>query len=95
MVNLRPGRTGLPFVVFISPKGRARHDVRVKVGTPPNFTAAVSVRPEVALMAGELDNSSLLRLAAWIELNRDIIIQHWDGVMATKDAEAAIKNLND
>jgi hypothetical protein len=31
MANLRPERTGLPFVVFISQRGGARHDVRVKV----------------------------------------------------------------
>ena len=31
MANLRPERTGLPFVVFISQKGGARHDVRVTV----------------------------------------------------------------
>jgi hypothetical protein len=30
MANLRPERTGLPFVVFISQKAGARHDVRVK-----------------------------------------------------------------
>ena len=28
MANLRPDRTGLPFVVFISQRGGARHDVR-------------------------------------------------------------------
>ena len=31
MSNLSPRRTGLPFVVWISPKGGALHDVRVKV----------------------------------------------------------------
>jgi hypothetical protein len=31
MANLRPERTGLPFVVFISQRGGARHDVRVKL----------------------------------------------------------------
>jgi hypothetical protein len=31
MANLSPKRTGLPFVVWISPKAGAPHDVRVKV----------------------------------------------------------------
>jgi hypothetical protein len=31
MANLRPERTGLPSVVFISQKCGARHDVRVKI----------------------------------------------------------------
>ena len=32
MANLRPDRTNLPFVVWVSQKDGARHDVRVKVG---------------------------------------------------------------
>jgi hypothetical protein len=31
MANLRPERTGLPFVVFISQRGGARRDVRIKL----------------------------------------------------------------
>jgi hypothetical protein len=31
MANLSPKRTGLPFVVWISPKAGAPHDVRVKI----------------------------------------------------------------
>jgi len=39
MANLRPERTGLPFVVFISQKGGARHNVRVKVARGPKVRA--------------------------------------------------------
>ena len=35
MANLRPERTGLPFVVFISQKGGAQHDVRVAPRSAP------------------------------------------------------------
>jgi hypothetical protein len=35
MSNLSPKRTGLSFVVWISPKGGAQHDVRVKVTRGP------------------------------------------------------------
>jgi hypothetical protein len=62
MANLSPTLTGLPMIVRISERGRARHDARVKVslvhGRPahPNRTASVSVRPTVEIMAGpELD----------------------------------------
>jgi hypothetical protein len=31
MANLYPRTTGLPMTVWVSPRGNARHDVRVKV----------------------------------------------------------------
>lgn len=38
MSNLFPKHTGLPFTVWISVKGGARHDVRVKVSRTPKAT---------------------------------------------------------
>jgi hypothetical protein len=51
MANLCPETTGLPMTVWVSPRGTARHDVRVKVnmtrGNQMNIanTAVVGVRP--------------------------------------------------
>lgn len=36
MANLSPKRTGLPFVVWISPKAGAPHDIRVEVSRDGN-----------------------------------------------------------
>lgn len=33
MANLYPATTGLPMTVWVSPRGNARHDVRIKVNT--------------------------------------------------------------
>jgi len=33
MANLYPRTTGLPMTVWVSPRGNARHDVRIKVNT--------------------------------------------------------------
>src|SRR5438270_875190 len=51
MSNLSPQTTGLPFVVWISVRGTARHDVQVKV-TPgpkaaPEEFVSVAIRPDV------------------------------------------------
>ena len=35
MANLRKEKTGLPFIVFISQKDGAQHDVRVKISPSP------------------------------------------------------------
>jgi hypothetical protein len=60
MANLFPHRTGLPMTVWVSPRGGARHDVRIKVnithGSQMNAanTAVVGVRPSPHLIAGRL-----------------------------------------
>lgn len=97
MVNVRPELSGLPFIVWISEKGGARHDVRVKVSPGPKvreFVATVSVRPEVELIAGELSTADLELVRYWIDLNRDTIIKYWNGdILYTDEALAALKKL--
>jgi hypothetical protein len=95
MANLRPERTGLPFVVFISQKGGARHDVRVKVApgakVRPSEMVTVVIRPSVRVVRGELDPRDLALLTRWIDLNRDTLVEYWDGdIEYTEDAIAAI-----
>jgi hypothetical protein len=60
MANLFPRTTGLPMTVWVSPRGNARHNVRVKVNmthgnqmTVSN-TAVVGVRPAPHFIAGQL-----------------------------------------
>jgi hypothetical protein len=95
MANLRPERTGLPFVVFISQKGGARHDVRVKVApgakVRPSEMVTVAIRPAVRVVRGALDPRDLALLTQWIDRNRDTLIKYWDGdIEYTEDAIAAI-----
>jgi hypothetical protein len=99
MANLRPERTGLPFVVFISQRGGARHDVRVKIAPGPRVRPSemvtVSVRSDVRVMRGKLDPADLVPLRRWIELNREALIKYWDGEIAyTEDAIAALRPLD-
>jgi len=96
MANLRPERTGLPFVVFISQRGGARHDARVKVAhsakVRPSEMATVAIRPSVRVVRGVLDPRDLNPLTRWIELNKDVLIDYWNGVIEyTEDAINAIR----
>jgi hypothetical protein len=95
MANLRPERTGLPFVVFISQKGGARHDVRVKVArgakVRPAEMVTVAIRPAIRVVRGALDPRDLALLTRWIDLNRHTLIEYWNGdIEYTEDAIAAI-----
>jgi len=97
MVNIRPELSGLPFIVWISEKGGARYDVRVKVSPGPRvreFAATISVRPQIEIIAGELSTENLRTVRAWIELNRETIIKYWNGeILYTDEALAALKPL--
>ena len=96
LANLSPQRTGLPFVVWISPKAGAPNDVRVKVSEGPKVhrseLISVAIRPDVRVVAGEMSAHDLAILREWVELNRDVIIKYWDGdIEYTEDAIAALK----
>jgi len=97
MANLSPKRTGLPFVVWISPKAGAPHDVRVKISKGPKVNPAelisVAIRPDVHVVSGgNLDAQDLALLKKWLALNQDVIIKYWDGeIEYTEDAIAALK----
>jgi len=98
MANLSPKRTGLPFVVWISPKAGAAQDVRVKVSqgpkAHPSELISVVVRPVVHVVGGQMSAHDLALLRKWIELNRDVLIRYWDGdIEYTEDAIAALRSL--
>src|SRR5438094_2038811 len=76
--NLFSKHTGLPFVVWISYRGGAQHDVRVNVSPGlkalPSEMISVAIRPNVRVVQGEMSASDLALLTEWIELNRDALI---------------------
>ena len=85
MANIYPGESGLSMTVWVGPRGRARHDVRVKVnlthGNQMSIgnTAVVAVRPSPHLIAGHLSATDLRAVSDWIRLNEGAIVAHWDG----------------
>jgi hypothetical protein len=83
MANLFPRTTGLPMTVWVSPRGRARHDARVKVSLTPGkmdigHTAVVGIRPSPRLIEGNLPSADLELVARWIRANEDALIDFWN-----------------
>jgi hypothetical protein len=100
MANLSPKRTGLPFVVWISPKGGAPHDARVKVSPGPKVQSSemvsVAIQPEVRVVGGTMSARDLSLLKKWVDLNQDVLIRYWDGdIEYTEDAIAALKPIEE
>lgn len=89
MANLYPRTTGLPVTVWASPKGRARHDTRIKVCMTPGDrmdaenTAVVAIRPHPALIRGELPTDTLGLVLRWAALNGPALVDYWNGVTDT------------
>ena len=89
MANLFPRTTGLPMTVWVSPRGNARHDLRIKVHTThgnqmnPANTAVVGVRPAPHLIAGQLSPDDQRAVFQWASINADALIAYWDGQIDT------------
>ena len=89
MTNLSPRMTGLPMAVWVSPRGNARHDARIRVNTTHgnrmtiHDTAVVAVRPAPRVIAGRLSPEDQRIVAEWISLNYEAIIGYWDSRIDT------------
>jgi hypothetical protein len=99
MANLRPKTTGLPMVVWVSERGNARHDVRIKVALQhgdridPAHTAVFGVRPTPSLIFGYLSTPDQRAVSDWITLNEAAIIDYWDGAIDTSELLGQLKRV--
>jgi hypothetical protein len=97
--NISPKRTGLPFVIWISPSMCADHDVRVHVSYDTRVGRSdlipVALRPEVQIVGdGTLKDGDLDLLKQWVDLNFDLILDHWEGrIEGSLEALTLIKPL--
>src|ERR1039457_1289453 len=75
--HLPTKKTGLPFVVWIWPRGSAGRNVRIGVALGPNALesefVSVAIQPEVHVVKGRMGGTELACLRRWVDLNRDVI----------------------
>lgn len=81
MASLPPHQTGLPFAVWVSPRGGAKHDARIKVTTPPYGShpeAVYQIRP-FGFVEGQrwLSSQQEQELEAWVALNEAPLVDFW------------------
>jgi hypothetical protein len=99
MANLFPRTTGLPMTVWVSPRGNARHDVRVKVnpthGNQMSIanTAVVSIRPAPRVIAGRLSAEDERVVFQWVSLNTPALVAYWEGQIDTIQLGQLLKPL--
>lgn len=99
MANLYPRTTGLPMTVWVSPRGHARHDARMKVSLVPgdrmvlDDAAVVSVRPQPELLHGDLSAQDAEAVFRWVLLNQDALIAYWNGACDTLELGARLHSV--
>jgi len=100
MAGLPPQQTGLPFSVWVSPKGGAKHSARIKVTTPPYGSHPEAVYQ--ILPFGFINDKLWLnanqekQLAVWVELNEKPLLDFWEGrIHYDDDLRAKLITVND
>ena len=101
MANLYPRTTGLPVTVWVSPRGGARHDARVKVSSIPGDrmdlegATTVSIRPTPTVIHGVLAADVERAVVIWTRLNEAALIDYWDGRLDTVELVARLVRFAD
>lgn len=99
MAGLYPRDTGLPMTIWVSPRGRARHDARINVCLTPGDrmdagnTAVVAIRLEPRLVRGSLPPHDFARVARWIADNTPALLGYWDGTLSTVEFVTRMRRL--
>ena len=98
MANLRPKTTGLPFVVWVSQKDGAKHDVRVKAGYEarlfPSEMGSYAARPFGFEGGQRLAAADERLLERWIEMNLAVLVGFWEAdIEYTEDLIEQIRSL--
>ena len=99
MANLFPRTTGLPMTVWVSPRGNARHDVRIKVNTTHGDQmviadpAVVGLRPTTRVIAGRLSSDDQRAVFEWVTLNTAALVAYWEGRIDTIELGQQLKRV--
>jgi hypothetical protein len=86
--------------VWVSPRGNARHNVRVKVNMTHgdqmtiSNTAVVGVRPSPHIITGQLSSRDEQAVFEWVALNTDALIEYREGRIDTIQLGQALKRVN-
>lgn len=95
LTNLRPKRTGLLFVVYVSPKGNAAHGPRIlapnkygeKVREGDWFTITIEDQPHVIGDCAALKRCDVEMAKKWVLVNKDALLKMWEDEVDVLDAD--------
>jgi phage terminase large subunit-like protein len=99
-VKLPPRFTGLPMAVWVTENDGYPDDARVKVSTLHGgrgswrTVPSIAVRPQPhEVVSGSLPATDVALVSRWIDLNRDVIIDYWNGVIAFDEVKPRLQQV--
>ena len=95
MTTLRPKRTGLLFVVYVSPKGRVAQRPRIKASNKYGekasegdwFDVIIEDQPQVIGDCTGLKGCDVEMAKKWVRVNKDKLLKIWEDEMDVFDAD--------
>jgi hypothetical protein len=97
MVSYRANVTGISHTIFISPRGNADHDPRVKVAIDPpdsldprSRTAIVTIK---GVVIGNLDPQLGRQVQRFVQLNRAVLLDYWDYEIDTDQLRQRLQSI--
>ena len=98
MANRYPRDTGLSMTVWVSQRGHASHDARIKVSLTPgkmdiDNLVSVGIRPEPFRVTEGLANAEFEQIARWIKLNETALLAYWDEIIDTGELIGRLKKV--
>ncbi len=98
MANISPKKSGLPVVVWLSPKANNKHSARIKVSSSPKASMigdiVIRIDPDIKLIHGQLDTETFDLVKQWVILNHSVIMDFWnEKIMYTEDLLSKVKSI--
>jgi hypothetical protein len=99
MVSYREKKTGISHTIFISQKGYARHDARIKVAiNPPHNINVTSEHASVSITTGKVVKGKvppalLKQIQKFVDLNRDVLLDYWNAKISTDELHEQLKSI--
>lgn len=95
MTNLRPKRTGLQFVVYVSPKSHVAHGPRItasnkygeKVSEGDWFTITIEDQPQAIGDSTGLKRCDVHMAKKWVQVNKDKLLKIWEDDVDVLEAD--------
>ena len=97
MASLQPRDTGTLLPIWIDEVGKERkgkHNTpRLRVHYEGKYIP-VSIEADPKILAGSLPDKYFSALSAWISLNLDILMKHWNREITTMELFRSVKKLD-
>lgn len=97
MSNLFPDKTGLNYTIWIAIKsGREKHGPRIKIiANDFEISMSISDDPEIKRKKGKMniDSKSLQKIKKFITQNKNVLLDHWNGLIDSADLKDRIRRI--